>query len=350
MGVYRDSNMNYTTETILNVVTRLLPNYEITGSLSPLSGGYLNFVWKLQAKPQNLVIKQAPPYIASQPDIPMDPERILFEGRALSLFMPGGPLHKLWSNRVHTPKLLAMDEKDHLLIMEDLGTLPDLSGWLYKNDPKDTGTRLGSFIGRLHGQTFGNADLKKRFNNKTIQQTRFAIQYDAIEDMLKRAGIADYKILGEKTRTMGKKFLEPGLCLTMGDLWPCSILVENGKIRLIDWEFCHFGYPAQDVGHLLAHLWMQAHCASYPVVAGRFDLLRRQFLNSYIQNVGDEPALWNDSTREDIGLHAAAEILARTVGSFQKGYLYAGLGIDHPLMREAVEKAESWITTNRLNS
>lgn len=334
--------MNNSSHPILNHVARLLPEYEITSSPLPLSGGYLNSVWRVSAIPQSLVVKQAPPYIASQPEVPLDPERILFEGEALSLFMPGNSLHELLSNSVRVPELVTMDEKNHLLIMEDLGNLPDLSGWLHQNDPKDEGKRLGSFIARLHRYTFENADLKKRFNNKVIQQTRFALLYDAVEDMLKRAGVADYEILGEKVRMMGKKFLKPGLCLTMGDLWPSSILVDNGKLGLIDWEFCHFGYPAQDVGHLLAHLWMQAHCTPDRIIAGRFRTFRQQFLNSYFSEVS-EPELQNESVRKDIHLHSASEILARTMGSFQNGYLYDGLDVGHPLMREAVETAAKWI-------
>lgn len=335
--------MNSALYRITSDISRLLPEYEITGQPVALKGGNLNFIWRIPAKPHNVIVKKAPPYIASQPDIPLDPERILFEGWALALFGSGGPLNQLTCDNVRPPELYATDETKHLLIMEDFGNLPNLSEWLCENDPGDAAERLGGFIGRLHLRTFGNEELKKSFNNKSIQQTRYDLQYDGAEDMLNSAGIADFGILGDEIRELGKKFLQPGICLTMGDLWPPSLLMGRETTGLIDWEFCHYGDPAQDVGHLQAHLWMQTQCAPNAVIAKRFKRFRSDFLDTYILTVKDQPDLWNEPIRRDISLHAAAEILARTMGSFREGYLYEGLDAGHSLMREAVETAAEWI-------
>lgn len=308
-----------------------------------LTGGNLNYVWRIPSGKRNIIVKQAPPFIASQPEVPLNPDRIRFEAKALSLFLPDGRFHDILSQRLRVPEIIAKDLNNHLIIMEDFGDLSGLADWLKKNDDLEIGNALGTFIGRLHLTTHGDPELKTNFNNHRIQRTRFELQYDAAEYMLKKAGIAGYGILGEKIRILGRKYLETGICLTMGDLWPPSILVGKESSGLIDWEFCHFGYPAQDIGHLIAHLQMQSQCVEDPVIAGRFTAFKREFLTSYIRIIENEPGLWNESTQREINRHAAAEILARTMGRFKQGYLYDGLPVDHPLLQKAVQTAVEWI-------
>jgi hypothetical protein len=50
-----------------------------------------------------------------------------------------------------------------------------------------------------------------------------------------------------------------------------------------------------------------------------------------------------EEDERDFQIHFGAEILARTLGNFQKNYLYDGLAPEHPVIREAAREACRWI-------
>jgi hypothetical protein len=50
-----------------------------------------------------------------------------------------------------------------------------------------------------------------------------------------------------------------------------------------------------------------------------------------------------EEDKRDFQIHFGAEILARTLGNFQRNYLYDGLAPEHPVIREAAQKACQWI-------
>lgn len=72
---------------LLDHVAMRLPGFIPTGEAERLSGGLLNEVWRVRGQPKSpprsLVAKHAPPHIASQPEVPLDPGHIAFEARAL---------------------------------------------------------------------------------------------------------------------------------------------------------------------------------------------------------------------------------------------------------------------------
>ena len=128
-----------------------------------------------------------------------------------------------------------------------------------KNKSGKFGTFLGRFIGSLHRESFNNPSIAQKFNNHPIQQTRYTVQYESIGPLCKGMGIEDAEDLGLKARQLGTRLLQEGSCLVMGDLWPASIHITPKGLRIIDWEFVHYGNPAQDLAHLAAHLWMLQH-------------------------------------------------------------------------------------------
>ena len=58
------------------------------------------------------------------------------------------------------------------------------------------------------------------------------------------------------------------------------------------------------------------------------------------------PALRLPGDARDAALHAGCEILVRTVGAFQEGYVYDGLAPDAPAIREAVACAAAWMRSD----
>jgi 5-methylthioribose kinase len=206
------------------------------------------------------------------------------------------------------------------------------------------GQLLGQFIGALHLRSYRDGRLAEVFDNRTIQRTRLEVQYRAIKDLCERAGLPDADEIGRQAVALGELLLQPGLCVIMGDLWPPSILVTADGLRMIDWELAHFGRPCQDVGHLAAHLWMYIHSVPTEGAAAQARATLQGFLSAYRSALGHKfDELFGSEGIRESALHLGAEVLVRAVGAFQDGYLYDGLGLDDPQVREAVKVAAKHI-------
>lgn len=342
-----------TGEDILPYVEERCPSFDPSGVPDRLPGGNLNRVWRVPGAEQSVIVKHAPPHVASNPEIPLDPFRLVIEARCLQAFGLEGELRSLPTDAVRPPRLIDMNRQKAVLIMEDVGKGPTLDRWFSGvEDPSGVsaasswGHHLGRFIGRLHSVTANESSYAERFDNRPMQETRQDVQYEGVSDMLDRAGVSDGDALAAKAEALGERLLEPGVCLTMGDLWPPSVMVEPQGLRVIDWELAHYGRPLQDVAHWLAHLWMQEHVADTSASVTAIAEHRRSFVTAYqasVTPVQDE--LWSAREKRGAAIHFGAEILMRAVGPFQDGYVYSGLDLDHPRVREAVETAVHHLRT-----
>jgi len=334
-----------TRDDVLSHVSERLPDFEPVGEPVRLPEGNLNIVWRVPGRPEPVIVKFAPPYIAANPDVPLDPARLGFEAEALRALGPRGSLKTVCTDCVRPPHRLNMHTDPHILIMEDIGPHPTLGRWLRASSaPPEGGARIGqqigSFIGRLHAATRNDGNLASRFNNRAMQETRLVVQYEAVGEMLTTAGVEDAAALGKRAVALGKRLLTPGVCLTMGDLWPPSVLVVDDGLRIIDWELAHYGHSMQDIAHVAAHLWMQAHRAPGEATAAAARSLLNGVMSAYREALGNmADRLLTPQVLADGAVHFGAEILVRTVGSFQAGYLYDGLPPASPPVQDAVEVA-----------
>lgn len=317
-------------------VDQLVPGTRTTGEPVALAGGLINNVWRVPAAPRSVIVKYAPPYAAAAPDIALDPARIGFEARALELL--GGRLSSVRREDACPPRLLAYAGARHALVMEDIGVGEDLGELLAEGrGGEDAGLATGAFIGRLHAATFCDAELARAHDNAAVQATREAVQYRAVGPVCREVGLAGASAIDRCARDLGKRLRQPGRCLIMGDLWPRSVLRVSAGWRILDWEFSHFGSPAQDLGHFAAHLWMHAHRAAGDAQRGAAEACLDAVMEGYRKGVGDcLDELLDDKMRKDCAVHMGCEILVRTVGAFQRGYLYEGLERQHPTLCEAV--------------
>ncbi len=317
-----------TTDQLLAVLPTL--GFEPTGQPVVLTGGLLNEVWRVRTERGSIVAKQAP---GKAVGALLSPNRVLLEARALALFEPGGPLADLTSDAVRPPYPLAVDQSEHLLLMEDMGDAPSLDGWLIRAEAKQAegvGARIASFLRDLHARTTGSAALASDFDNADVQRVRSQVQYRCVRDWLHDFGHPNADALGASALALGEAFEQPGRCLTMGDLWPRSVLVlPSDDLRIIDWEFVHFGRPAQDVGHLRAHLWMLAHTLGSSAASAFRDAF------DTVYPLGGEEG-------ELARRHAGCEVLIRTIGPFRADYLYDGA--TDTQIAQAVDKACVWLS------
>jgi 5-methylthioribose kinase len=346
-----------TPEQILEHLDRHVPDFAPDGLPELLSGGYLNHVWRVPGQYRSgpwksLIVKFAPPHIASQPDVPLDPHRAAIEAQCMTALNPGGELSHIGGEAIRPPRLVDFDAQARILVMEDVGDCPDLGAWLWHESCLEEtghalGKQIGTFIGALHKRTHSDPHFAQVFGNPGIQRTRLEVQYKAIGDLCEKANLPGARELGSKALALGELLQEPGLCLIMGDLWPPSIRVTTEGIRLIDWELAHYGRPSQDVGHLAAHLWMYAHRAPPGEAAARVWETLHDFLSAYRATLGEQfDEVFGAPGLRESAIHMGAEILVRAIGRFKEGYLYGGLSPDDPQVREAVEAAAQHIRSS----
>lgn len=316
-----------THDEIRSLISEQFPDFESSGNIQRLDGGNLNHVWRVEGRTRSLIIKHAPPYIASNPEIPLSSERISFEARALQLFSPSGQFHPLTSRDIRPPVLLHFDSEKSILIMEDLEGFEPLDEYSLKEiDTNKIGDQLGKLIGKLHAASLGDSDLRKSFNNKAVQETRHEVQYEPAHQFAKIDGVSEEEIgeIRKRTQRLGQALQKPGKSLIMGDLWPPSVFVgENNEVRVIDWEFVHFGRPLQDLGHWAAHCVMQEQMAETALEKENWNLLWLSFWDSYKQQVSNDfEYLVDQQEVSDFHIHLGAEILIRANGTFREGYIY----------------------------
>ena len=333
---------------ILDILKDNLSWFQPKNPPEELQGGLLNYVWRVDGEPKSIIIKYFPPYIATVPEVPLDDKRMMIEARALQAFQSGGIFSPLNNNKIRPPQIYYADEARKFLVMEDVENEPNIkrasktaSNWILGDlSGKEAGEIIGNFIGNLHYLSFYRTDLAADFENFSIQKTRLDFQYKAIAPLLKQAGIEDYQVLGDQVSKLGEKYLQKGKNVIMGDLWPNSIIPVTSGLRIIDWELAHYGYPAQDLAHFAAHLWMKSNRATTKTEAEELDRMLASFFDAYVSALGSNcENILTSQEIIDCSLHFAAEILVRTIGNFQAGYLYDGLALTSPPIQKAVQTA-----------
>ena len=288
-----------------------------------LEGGLLNHVWRVPTSSGSVIVKHAPPYIATQPEIALPCERAYFEAQALETLGQHN-----WDHDLTIPSLYDYDDQANILVMQDAGPLPNLREYLMAPfsldiDAQRIGHQLGSFIGQLHQHTSGQPYFAQRFLNIEIQKVRKGVQYHIpLEVLTKWTNQAS--VVLEKMDQIGTAIIQPGQCMIMGDLWPQSILIALHKVWIIDWELTHYGFRVQDVGHLLAHLWMIWHTAGDQAVKTRVVILARAFRQKYEEISGQTFAhlQMESPISHPIATHVGTEVLQRVIGNFSQGYVY----------------------------
>ncbi|MFW6347799.1 MAG: phosphotransferase family protein [Cyclonatronaceae bacterium] len=321
-----------------DVAAACCPMFEITGPARRLSGGNLNHVWRIPARPDAIILKYAPPFVAAQPDIPLSDTRIDFEAAALRLFSPGGRLEHLKDEAARPPECYHYDAGRKLLLMEDFGEALCLFDDV--RIPDSAAVSVGRFLGALHRETYQDDALAGRFNNEEVQKSRQVVQYEAAGDFLAQAGISADPAAVANARALGRFLLEPGRCLVMGDVWPPSVLIRpEGSTGLIDWEFVHFGQPLQDIAHFVAHCELQAEAAA-PELQKEIQAFIRGFIIAYRQASGSTfNELYDETQLHHFDVHRAMELLMRTFGPFKAGYIFDGVPPGSPLLRRIAARA-----------
>lgn len=191
-----------------------------------------------------------------------------------------------FDTNIRTPKLLYYDRKDHVLVMEDVGNLPSLKGWLQpgvsRQAATDVGLALGKFLATVHNMTASAAEIKARFHgNATAKYLSGTLYFGGLPAAAEKFGFKE-DFIQDAARVGQQEVSEADDVLTLGDFWTGNILVGSNpdqgvSLYVIDLELSKPGTAEFDVGQMAAEMY----CLEVFRDQKLGSILLRSFLESY---------------------------------------------------------------------
>ncbi len=227
--------------------------------------GNMNFTIRVVTDERSFIVKQSRKYVEKYPQVDAPAERVLREAEFYEL------TEKVIQLSLMMPNLIGLDKENSVMLMDDLGAGTDFS-YIYKAGEiiqlEDLLTVI-YFIVKLHSSITSDNTFNKIANTKMRQLNHEHIfKYPYLSDnginldnilpgLQEKADLLkqDEKLKSEVLK-LGKLYLEDGNTLLHGDYFPGSWLKTESGLRIIDPEFCFFGFPEFEIGVTVAHLKM----------------------------------------------------------------------------------------------
>ncbi|KAJ7491142.1 kinase-like domain-containing protein [Mycena latifolia] len=243
----------------------------------------------------SVVLKHAPPYLASDPTQAMSVHRQFIEANALRYLAEKTEIRDLFTQFTNfkIPQLIYHDTTANVVLITDLGESQTLSKFLSSSPlPADvTVCEITATLGACIAQFW------KVTAHPSLETTTAFLRPDdpgepanfltstALRVMSQR-DVPDATILSARIGTMlqAKDKLEP--CLGMVDFWPGSILIgPNGSCGLVDWEYFGLSTPGAEIGMLVAHLHLTM---SYGSSTQEVREVVRSFISVFLESYGNQ--------------------------------------------------------------
>lgn len=249
--------------------------------------GNMNVVLRIKTNKANtFILKQSRPYVQKYPQIAAPQERILTE---LAYFeaIKG---HVILEN--FSPKIIASDPTNFLIVMSDLGSAADFMGIYSQPETLHVQqiTQLMQYLSALHSleiKEFVPNTAMKALNHEHIFNFPFDknnnFDLDTVQIGLKEIGEAfkNDKLLKLKIELLGEKYLEKANYLLHGDFYPGSFLNAASGLKVIDPEFGFMGDREFDLGVLKAHLLLSRNTQADMFLDTYTLELNESLLNAY---------------------------------------------------------------------
>ena len=280
------------------ILKKWIANDEKITGVSKAGDGNMNCVLRIQTDTRSFICKQSNDYVEKYPQIPAPKNRVQTEAAFYQKILINDKIQS------YMPKLLGLDEQNNIMIIEDLGEIKDFSS-LYDLNSTLSEFELRSitnYLNQLH-QSFTKVQVDDELNNLELRELNYdhifdypfkdhnGFDLDAIQLGLQAISIEFKNDLTLKLiiNKLGAKYLESGKTLLHGDFYPGSWLNCNGQIKIIDPEFCYFGYAEFDLAVLIAHLHLTKH-NGHAIEFVKKAYLNYSFLNHKLLNgfVGTE--------------------------------------------------------------
>lgn len=219
-----------------------------------LSGGVSNAVFQIFTPTGSFVVKQARGKLRVQADWQCSVERIWREVDVLEachLLLQREPKF-VHGNFVRVPEVKWIDRELYAYAM----TAAAANCRTWKEDLLAGRSQLkvaqftGSLLGRLHAESWAQADLAARFRDRTFfAQLRLEPYYLVAAEK--------YRPLATQLGDLVDQTWRERHALVHGDFSPKNLLVSHDGLMLIDFEVGHYGDPAFDLGFCLTHLTLK---------------------------------------------------------------------------------------------
>ena len=115
----------------------------------------------------------------------------VYEARGLEFLSKPSTNTKVPAVRV--PRLLAFDNDNHVVVLEDAGAIPTLKSWLRADSPHNqvasVGRSLGSYLAHIHNTTSNDSTIKDAFASNTIaKDTSSSVYFAALPAAAEKFG------------------------------------------------------------------------------------------------------------------------------------------------------------------
>ncbi|KZP10119.1 hypothetical protein FIBSPDRAFT_938200 [Athelia psychrophila] len=315
-------------------------------SVERLSGGFINFVWRAKLgtpyEGQNsIVVKHAEPFTAADSSLNVPVGRLKFEYDSLKMIGSESSIAGE-DALISVPSVYHHDNIKHVLIMQDVGTIPTLQDFMLSASPPPPtdiaaliGCQLATFIAGLHNWGRNNesarAGLSANAYGRTVQDL---CRYQKVVPNAIASGILD-PLLSTVMAALAETDKTSEETAIMGDFWTANVLVNieesaSGekalkKMWIIDWEACRYGSPATDVGLFAGDCYLISRVHNEMAA----DAMRHSFLGTYATLAKVDPmevviymgAYWIMWTYyEDIGEAEQRKRLAKGVEYIHRGW------------------------------
>ena len=295
---------------------------ETVQAITKAGEGNMNVVLRITTDTRSFILKQSRSYVQKYPDIPAPIERIDVEAKFYEALQASNV-------SAHLPKVINYHNNLHLLMMEDLGQVEDLTS-IYSSRvvSEETISKLITIAHRTHNAEVGadfppNLELRQ-LNHQHIfvlpflRDNGFAL--DDVQLGLQKVAAAyqDDEKLSATIHNLGEEYLSTGTQLVHGDYYPGSWMTIDDKLYVLDPEFAHIGQKEFDLGVMGAHIMMSTHD---------------------IDSINKIMQLYPDQVSEKkVHQYAGVEIMRRLIGLAQ-------LPLDRSLEEKAhlLEVAKNWI-------
>lgn len=237
-------------------------------TVTEVSDGKINHVYRLSGDKKTVIYKQAVPYARTVGEsMPLPIDRVRIEAKVLEEYeriVPGS-----------VPKVLLLDEKMAIAVTEDMAPMEVARGAFLEDAASD---RFAADVGAFSAKTLfytsdyyldsiSKKEKKAYFNNAGMQQLTEKLVFDCpynfhhsnfFEEELKK----DVLMLSQDDRLrlevakLKHKFMTKTDALIHSDLHSGSIFVDDTRTIVFDTEFACFGPFGFDLGQFIANLYL----------------------------------------------------------------------------------------------
>ena len=240
----------------------LVSDGELPSRVERAGAGNMNLTLRVSLRSRSLILKQGRPWVEQYDHIAAPWERTVIEGQ----FYEAVRSVRAVSGRM--PELLAIDRKNHVLVLEDAGSTGDFTS-MYEDRriSQPDLTELLDWLSALGSVTIPD-QWQRRFANRAMRDLNhehiFSLPLAAqngldLDRITEGLACAAAELKRDRAycwhvSELGTAYLWDGGALVHGDYFPGSWVRAADGIRIIDPEFCFLGVREFDYGVMLAHL------------------------------------------------------------------------------------------------